>query len=328
MPPELQAFFNTFGRFPSAGVRGEFELAAFQNQGLQGALPASAGGVGIPGAPFPTGGPGPISGAPPPAPRIGAPRRAESVFPSFSDAAQQARLRTFEPSRQPTFPSPSARRGEPGPLFSPRVGTEGGAPLPFPGGPGPISSPGAFPGGPGPLDSPPIGLPGGAPLPSTAATGAPDLPTAASGLGAADVARARLGGPRAGSGGFSFPSPAIGGGGDRAPTPQPSIASGLGGFDAGGLPGLQSGLAGDRLVQTGLEQQADVANQQKLAASVLSSLIGGLGGGLGGALGGGGGGGGIGGMLGGGGGGGGAGGIDPQLLRQLSILRASGMGRV
>lgn len=76
---------------------------------------------------------------------------------------------------------------------------------------------------------------------------------------AEEVSRARLGpsagGPRAGGGAASF---------------------GPGNFQGFGRVGVGAGGgAGQGLVQAGLEQQADVAQQRQLAASVLSSLIGG-----------------------------------------------------
>ena len=80
------------------------------------------------------------------------------------------------------------------------------------------------------------------------------------------VARARLGGnaggPQAGGGRASF---------------GPGNFPGIGGVGVGA-----GGGAGQGLVSSGLQQQADVAQQRQLAASVLSSLIGG-----GGAIGGG-----------------------------------------
>lgn len=86
----------------------------------------------------------------------------------------------------------------------------------------------------------------------------PDLPT--------EIARARLGafagGPQAGGGAASF---------------GPGNFQGVGGVGIG-----QGGGAGQGLVSSGLQQQADVAQQRQLAASVLSSLIGG-GGAVGGA---------------------------------------------
>jgi len=87
---------------------------------------------------------------------------------------------------------------------------------------------------------------------------------------AEQVSRARLGGnaggPRAGGGAASF---------------GPGNFQGVGGVGVGA-----GGGAGQGLIQSGLQQQADVAQQRQLAASVLSSLIGGGGSLGGGALGG------------------------------------------
>lgn len=140
-----------------------------------------------------------------------------------------------------------------------------------------------------------IGLeaPGGPPAPELAAgaqAGVPAGPTAASQQQAAEtgplsslapvfgnvaggVARARLGG---GADGFSFTQGAAG------PPAQPSLGGGGGGANVGALPGVGPTGSGDVLTDLGRQQQADVANQQQLAASLLGALLGG-----GGALGGG-----------------------------------------
>jgi hypothetical protein len=86
----------------------------------------------------------------------------------------------------------------------------------------------------------------------------PDLPE--------QISRARLGsragGPVAAGGAVSF---------------GPQGFQGLGGVGIGA-----GGGAGQGLISAGLQQQADVANQQRVAASALSALLGGgLGGGLG-----------------------------------------------
>lgn len=95
-------------------------------------------------------------------------------------------------------------------------------------------------------------------------------PAGGFGGGLADaVARARLGefAPQPSFGGF--------GGGDFAPfTPGPTLGQvGLGGF--AGLPGLSRSGSGDVLLELGRQQQADVANQQQVAASALGGLLGG-----------------------------------------------------
>ncbi len=112
-------------------------------------------------------------------------------------------------------------------------------------------------GGPNPLQSPvqQISSPQLQPLQQSSVPSqqvqTPDLPE--------QVARARLGGgaggPQAGGGAASF---------------------GPGGFQGVGGVGIgQGGGAGQGLVSSGLQQQADVQQQRQLAASVLSSLIGG-----------------------------------------------------
>lgn len=92
------------------------------------------------------------------------------------------------------------------------------------------------------------------------------------GGGLADaVARSRIGefAPVAAAAGSSF-----GGGGGGAPALGPTLGQvGLGGF--GGLPGVPRTGSGDVLLELGRQQQADVANQQQLAASALGSLLGG-----------------------------------------------------
>lgn len=98
---------------------------------------------------------------------------------------------------------------------------------------------------------------------------------AAGTFGLADaVARARLGEfapvaqPSLGSLGGA------GGGGFGGFSPGPSLGQvALGGF--AGLPGLSRTGTGDVLTDLGKQQQADVANQQRVAASALSSLLGG-----------------------------------------------------
>ena len=96
--------------------------------------------------------------------------------------------------------------------------------------------------------------------------------SASFGGGLADaVARSRIGefAPFGGA-----PGGASGGGGSGAPLPGPSLGQvNLGGF--GGLPGVPRTGSGDVLLELGRQQQADVANQQQLAASVLGSLLGG-----------------------------------------------------
>ena len=147
MPPELIAFMQANGgRLPTS----ELELQAFLEQAnlsnLTGPFPPGAGQ-----APPP-----PIQ--PPPLPGAEFPSQFGPEFPPVQMPGP-----ILSPQLDPQVIPPGV--GPPSPIFSPDIGTQGGAPLPFPGGPGPIPSPDAFPGGPGPLLSPDAGAPGGAPLP-------------------------------------------------------------------------------------------------------------------------------------------------------------------
>lgn len=135
-----------------------------------------------------------------------------------------------------------------------------------------------LPGGPGGPPSPELGAPAGVPAGPTAAsqqqaqapppeeTGALAALAPVFGNVAGGVARARLGG---GADGFSF---------TQGPTAGP-----IGGANIGGLPGVGPTGSGDVLLELGRQQQADVANQQQVAAAALGSLLGG-GGQIGGAL--------------------------------------------
>jgi len=251
MPPEIEAFFNAFGRMPRPGFQGEMELNAFRvsPQGRQ-ALAQIGGGP-----------PGPIFGDQgfDQGPGLGG----DFTIPLNSQ-------RTFQPGLQPGFPDAARRRGGggplpdgPGPLFSPEAGTPGGAPLAAAG-------------------------VGGGPADPTLASSITGILGQLDGFQRStpdtEVARARLGG---GAGGFSFPRGGTGAPGQASAAPALQGGPQFGGLPGVGPTGGGEALNQLGLQQQAdvMQQRQLAADTLGSLLGGIGGIAGGLGGGGGGGAG-------------------------------------------